>query len=205
MKKFITVALVALGFVNSVNAQGKGNVEFGLNVGVNFSNITNSEDSAESSTGFNVGGSMDYYFSDRWSIKGKLIYDRKGWDDDFISDQYGNLVRTDINVDYLTIPVMANWHFGSKRNWYLHFGPYVGILVSAKETRFETDVDQYLNSSDFGLAFGIGVKVPVSDKIKVFFEYDGQSGFSDVLDYTNAVSANNSRSAFNVGLNFIMK
>lgn len=205
MKKFITVALVAIGFVNSVNAQGKRNVEFGLNVGVNFSNISNSEDSAESSTGFNVGGSMDFYFSDRWSIKGKLIYDRKGWDDDFISDQSGNLVRTDINVDYLTIPVMANWHFGAKRNWYLHFGPYAGILLSAKETRFDTSVDQYLNSSDFGLAFGIGVKVPVSDKIKVFFEYDGQSGFSDVFDYPDAVSAKNSRSAINVGLHFIMK
>jgi len=205
MKKFITLALVALGFVNSMNAQGKGDVEFGVNTGVNFTNISDSDNTAGTNTTFNFGGSADYYFSDRWSIKAKLIYDRKGWDDDAIMDSYGNYVRTDINANFITIPVMANWHFGSKRNWYLNFGPYTGVLLNAKETRFDRDLTKFLNSSDFGLSLGIGVKIPVSDKLKVFFEYEEQYGFSDVLNIPNVSSTHNVRSALNIGLNFKMK
>ena len=32
----------------------------------------------------NFGGAIEHYFSDRWSIKGKLIYDLKGWNNNYI-------------------------------------------------------------------------------------------------------------------------
>ncbi|KOS05106.1 hypothetical protein AM493_02930 [Flavobacterium akiainvivens] len=205
MKK-IALAATAFLFALGANAQSKGNIEFGVNTGVNFSTISSGEywGSADTSTGFNVAASLDFYFSDRWSIKVKPTYDRKGWDGDYVTVD-GNDYPTDYNVDYLTVPVMANWHFGSKRNWYLNFGPYAGFLLSAKDTRFDTDVKNALNSTDIGLAFGIGVKIPVSDKIKIFFEYEGQSGFSDAFKDNYTGNVYTSRNSLNVGLNFLLK
>lgn len=202
MKKLVFTVIMSVGFVAASFAQDKGDVEFGVNIGYNVSNITNNDQriSSDSGNGLNVGVAADYFFSDRWSIKGKLIYDQKGWNNDNLG--FG---VTDINLDYLTVPVMANWHFGSKRNWYLNFGPYVGFLMNAEDTRSKIDVKPLLNTTDFGLAFGIGVKIPVSDKLKVSLEYDGQSGLTSVFNNGGLGTVTGARSAFNVGLNFMMK
>ncbi|WP_412476386.1 porin family protein [Flavobacterium sp. TBRC 19031] len=205
MKRILLVTVFALGLTTVVFAQKKGAVEFGINVGFNNSTVSNSDVSADTAYGFNIGGSMDYYFSDRWSIKGKLIYDQKGWDNGFIEDSNGFDYVTDFNINYLTVPVMANWHFGRKRNWFLEFGPYMGFLLNAEDVRFGTDVTDSFNSTDFGLSLGIGVKIPVSDKLKLFFEYEGQGGMSDIFKVNEFSRVTNSRSSFNVGLNFLLK
>lgn len=202
--KRIYLLIAALGLTASVSAQNKGNIEFGFNGGYSMSTVSDDNDFAESNQTFNFGASADFYFSDRWSIKVKAIYDRKGWDKDFLIDNNGTAIRTDINLDYITVPVMANWHFGSKRNWYLNFGPYVGFLMSAKETTFDTDIKDSFNTTDAGLAFGIGVKIPLNDRIKLFFEYDGQYGFSEVFKENDNDRITGSRDAFNIGLNFLL-
>ena len=205
MKKSIVTAVLTLVLSAAVTAQKKGDVEFGVNIGYNRSNVSNSQVSSDPGSGINFGGSLDYYFSDTWSIKGKLIYDQKGWDNDYIEDNNGNIYPTDVNLNYLTVPIMANWHFGNKRNWYINFGPYFGFLLNAEETQFGTDLSDYFNENDFGLAVGIGVIIPVSNKLKIFFEYEGQGGFSDIAkDNTNS-AITNSRSGFNAGLNFLLK
>jgi hypothetical protein len=203
MKKTLLIITTVLGL--SLNAQDKGNFEFGLGAGLNRSNIYSGNGSADVTTAFNIHGSGEYYFSDTWGIKAKVFYDRKGWDNGFITDiNSGEEFITDFNLDYLTIPVMANWHFGRTKNWYLNFGPYAGFLLSAKDTRFDADVTDGFNGSDFGLALGIGVKIPVTDYIKIYIDYDGQFGFSDVFDGQGLESAATARDAFNVGINFML-
>lgn len=203
MKRIYSI-IAALALGAFANAQDKGNIEFGFNTGFSMATASNDDDFAETSYTFNIGASADYYFSNRWSIKVKAIYDRKGWDKDFVFDMNGNAVSTDINLDYLTVPVMANWHFGSKRNWYLNFGPYVGFLMSAKETTFDTDIKDIFNTTDAGLALGIGVKIPLNDKLKLFFEYDGQIGLSELFKENDGDRITGSRDAFNIGLNFML-
>jgi len=205
MKKVLLTAIMALGLVSGLSAQGKGSVEFGFGIGYNMSTASDSENTADSGSGFNAAASAEYYFSDRWGIKARLMYDQKGWNNGSINNlDTGDFYTTDFNLNYLTIPVMANWHFAKKRNWYLNFGPYVGFLLSAEETEGGLDLKDGFNNTDFGIALGIGVKIPVSDKLKVFIEYDGQSGLSDIFkESTSAVQ--NARSSFNVGLNFMMK
>lgn len=209
MKK-IFCSLLILGALG-VSAQEKGDVEFGVNIGYNSSLVSVNTFTTENGDGLNLGFSTDYYFSDRWSIKGKLIYDQKGWNkgsyskvsfDPSIADRP---YVTNFNVNYLTIPVMANWHFGSKRNWYLNFGPYAGFLLNAKETKGKTDVTEIFNSTDFGIALGIGVKIPLTEKLKLSLEYEGQGGMSDILEGNEDATARNSRSSFNVGFNFMLK
>lgn len=201
----IYIIVTALVASFTMNAQQKGNIEFGFNVGYNSTSVSDGDAvrDPDYNRSFNFGASVDYYFSDRWSIKAKLIYDKKGWDNTsmLVDDFY---VITDIDTDYITIPVMANWHFGRKRNWYLNFGPYIGFLTNAKDTKLNLDLKDDFNTTDAGLAIGIGVKIPVGDKVKIFIEYDYQGGFSDVFKQNDYDAVTTMRGAFNVGLNFML-
>jgi hypothetical protein len=190
----------------AVVAQKRGDVELGVNLGFNKSSVSNDKNQSDQGAGFNFAGSVDYYFSNRWSLKGKLIYDQKGWDNDVIQDSNtGYYYPTNFNVNYLTVPVMANWHFGKTRNWYLDFGPYIGFLLNAKDTHYGTNVTNAFNTTDFGLSLGIGVKIPVSDKIKIFIEMDGQGGATNIIKDNPYSAITNSRSSLNFGMNFLLK
>ncbi|PHK14099.1 hypothetical protein VF12_41075, partial [Nostoc linckia z15] len=85
--------------------------------------------------------------------------------------------------------------------------PYVGFLLNAEDTRFGFDVKDQTESTDFGLAYGLGVKIPLNNYLKFFIEYEGQSGFTDVIkddiNYSNLET--NSRGSFNIGVNFLLK
>jgi len=84
----------------------------------------------------------------------------------------------------------------------LNFGPYIGVLLNAKETTDNIDVKDSFNSTDGGLAFGVGVKFPVTENIKFFVETDGQSGLVNIFKNSNGTLFQNVRSSINVGLNF---
>lgn len=207
----LVIAIVAVTLTAA--AQEKGNFELGGNLGLNLSNISeiDNENATDSRIAFNVGASGEYYFSESWGIKTKLIFDQKGWGNGFeetpVFDDDGNVIsiqsgETDFALNYLTVPLMANWHFGRTDNWYLNFGPYVGFLLSAESTEGGTDIKDSLNSTDFGLAAGIGVKIPLNNNAKIFFEYEFQSGFADIVPDNSGDALRNGRSSLNAGILF---
>ena len=195
---------VTFSFASFAQGQAKGDIEFGVNLGINGSTAGNSNGNYDSGYGFNIGASGDYFFSDRWSLKLKVIYDQKGWDGLFV-DAADNFYEGHFNLNYVTVPVMANWHFGGKRNWYLNAGPYAGFLLGAKETERGDDYKDAFKSTDFGIALGIGVKIPLNDKLKLSLEYDEQTGLSEIYKTNDFKKISNRRSSFNVGLNFLLK
>jgi len=195
--------LIALCSFFITNAQDKGAFEYGFFAGLNVSNVStlNNDDSASSKIGFNVGAYGEYYFSDRWSVRANLNYDQKGWSDGFFEDDT-EIFSTDYAVNYLTVPVLANWHFAKKRNWYLNVGPYAGFLLNAKVTENDFDVTEAFSGTDFGLAFGIGVKIPINKENQIFIEYGAQSGFSDIFEDNSGETVRNGRSSINIGFTF---
>lgn len=209
MKTIVLFVVIAIFTLGSVNAQEKKNVELGVNIGLSFSNVSDidANESTSSKISYNIGASGEYYFSNRWGLKAKLIYDRKGWSDGFIYDEILDLFveNVDFKLNYLTIPVMANWHFGSNRNWYLNFGPYVGFLVNATESWSESDLKDSFESVDFGIALGIGYKFTLNDTTKLFVEYDAQSGLSEIFKYSDMETITNGRNSVNVGVLFNIK
>ena len=206
MKNLFISLLISFVFVSTTFAQKKGDVEMGFNLGYNSATVSTNNQNSNASVGVNLGFSSDYYFNNRWSIKGKLIYDQKGWTNGFIQDINTRIkYRTNFNLNYLTIPIMANWHFGRTKDWYLHFGFYTGFLLNVKETAYNTDVKDGFNSTDFGLVLGVGYKFSVSDKLKLIIEYDGQSGLKDVFKLNSGSMITNSRGSLNVGFNFLLK
>ncbi|MFP9098416.1 porin family protein [Flavobacterium sp. RHBU_24] len=216
MKNKITLLLLLISSFGAY-AQAKGNIEFGIGTGYSTSNLdatANSNLNYDYRSSYNVSAFADFYINDRWSFRGRVFYDRKGYNNEQLTDADGFIFSTNVELNYITIPVTANWHFGRKRNWYLNFGPYVGFLAGVNETRFGVDLTDEFNNVDAGLAFGVGVKIPLNNKLRLFIEYDYQGGFADVfkndIDYYGYYGSENnnyttSRGAFNVGLNFLLK
>jgi hypothetical protein len=56
MKNCAFTIMVLLGLSTSVFAQKKGDVEFGVNIGYNNSSVSDSYDSSDTGSGFNLGG-----------------------------------------------------------------------------------------------------------------------------------------------------
>lgn len=210
MKKFLFTIVILSGIYTGVNAQAVQigtikNPEFGLNFGFNQAYVTESQSYANSDVvnGVNVGLSAEYYFTDRWGIKAKVIYDQKGWGNGYLTTSDGNtLDGVNFQLNYITVPVMANWHFARNRNWYLHFGPYVGFLLSAKETTDNIDTKSAFSSTDFGFAAGIGVKIPLSNSLNLFFEVEGQGGATNLTNNTSGGTLQSERSSVNIGITF---
>ena len=96
MKKTFTILLL-FGSGFTAMSQEKGSIEFGANIGYNLSTVTTSGSQANDSyrPGFNVTGFCDYFFSGRWSIKAKVSYDQKGWNDGYVNNDSGDYYTTD--------------------------------------------------------------------------------------------------------------
>ena len=78
MKKLFTTLFAVLGVFTLAHAQQSNGVEFGIGVGYNSAFVSNNNNqTTNSKSGFNLAVSADNYFSDRWSLKVKAIYDRK--------------------------------------------------------------------------------------------------------------------------------
>jgi opacity protein-like surface antigen len=208
MKKILSALLIVFGLYSIASAQVRTSDEFGLDIGYNAANVSypGSYSNSDYTSGFNLGFSAEHYFSNRWSIKGKLIYDQKGWGNGYlILPDNSEIDGVDYHLNYLTIPIMANWHFGRTRNWYLHFGPYLGFLLSTSESSNSgQDIKGAFNSTDVGLDVGIGVKFPVSNHVKLFIEADGQGGFNNIFKYSDG-TVQNERSSINFGVLFPLR
>jgi opacity protein-like surface antigen len=203
MKKyFLLILFLAFGAF----AQEKGNVEIGVNYGLNLSRVTAfSGESLSPQTGYNAGLSLEYFFSKRWGLKTEVVYDTKGWKESYAYTNTNlNLVISETRLNYVTIPLMATLHFGAKNNWYLNLGPYIGFLLDAEDVESGADLTEDYNSNDFGVAFTAGYRFNLSDNVKLFLEYDLQQGVENIFSIDTAVDYDivNGRSGLNVGFLF---
>ena len=195
MKKLLSL-LIFLSFLSNAQIRDKGNIEVAPLVG--FSDFYFSSDSDESYSkslnAANFGVVGDYFFSNRWSIRTGLLFEPMGASDSSAT----------FKLNYLNVPVNANWHFGSTRKWNLNFGLSPSFLTSA--TWDGDDIKNEVNSFQFGLNFGIGYKLEVSEKFSILFDYQGFSSFTDVFKKTSDFNDGilNGGSNFNIGGVFLL-
>lgn len=207
MRKFLfaVLAAMAVGTAAFSQVREKG-TELNFSIGYNGSDASAPHSDFLSGNydvriGFNAGISADNYFSNRWSLKVGAYYYQKGWNNGIYATSE-ELNTTDYHLNYLTVPVLANWHFGRKRKWYLNFGPYAGFLLSAKETFGGNDVKGFFNTVDAGLDAGIGFKFRISDKARFFVEYNEQDGIAGIAKGSGTPTVRNQSAGLSVGLNF---
>lgn len=133
--------------------RSNGDLDFGLYVGFTTSslsldqNIGGSDDVSGNS--FLVGGQLDYYFKNNWSVKGKFSYEDRN---------YGGG-----GLNFICATISPVWHFGRNRRWHLH----LGAAYSAN-----LDSSSFDKSGAFGTDIGIGVIIPIKS-MQFFIELDG--------------------------------
>lgn len=197
MKKTISFVILITGFSVFGQMREKGTIELAPVIGIGFANYYSGDAGSEnkSITDVNFGVSGDYYFNNRWSLRSALMYQVMGSRIGGFEDQ----------LSYITVPLNANWHFGSTRKWHLNFGPSVSFLTKAETTiEGETfDVKDDVESFQIGLSYGIGYKFEVTPKFGIDISYNENLGLTDVPK-SNEFSFKNSHSAFNLSAIFML-
>lgn len=194
MKKILLTVVIALtATIAQAQTREKGSFEYINQIGYSSANYNgegvNLDNKPVNAVSYGLGG--DYYFNNRWSLRSGLLFQTMG-------TKSGLGIFKD-ELQYLTIPVNANWHFGSTRKWNLNFGPSIGFLTSANTNGI--DIKELVNSTQIGFNYGIGYKIEVSEKVGILIDWQGMAGLSDITK-ESSTDLKNVYSTFNAGCVF---
>lgn len=194
MKKVVSIALLALLGFGGLSAQERTKGEFEISPFIGYQqSFFNGDNVSELDPrgAIKFGANVDYFFNDRWSLRSGLIYDSMG----------GGFGYEAI-LDYLNIPLNANWHFGSTRKWNLNFGITPGFLISAKEDK--VDIKDYVASFQLGISYGIGYKLTISENFSLLFDVQNLLGITNIIE-DDSINRFNAGSSFNIGGVFVLQ
>ena len=178
MKNFIFLAIFFTSVFGFSQNREKGNIELTPILGYATANYYSSEELNNSGlTSIDFGINADYFFNDRWSLRTGLLNQTMG----SVYSAFNGIqtIKYEEQLEYLTVPINANWHFGSTRKWNLNFGPSLGFLMSAKANG--QDVKEAVNTFQLGLNFGIGYKIAITEKFSILLDYQGMTGLTEVV------------------------
>jgi hypothetical protein len=145
MKKTIFAVIILTATALGIQAQGVG---FGIKGGLNFADQNVKDISTSTITSYHVGAYLNLNITKSFGITPEVLFTAMGskWED------------AKVNMDYISIPVMIR--ILPIKQLSLEVGPQFSFLTSAKIEDVE-DAEKYLKSNDFGLAFGVGVHLPL--------------------------------------------
>ena len=145
----------------SAEAQGR----IGVFGGSNFAHVTTDalppEVDLSSRTGFQAGGLVGWDLGPRLSLELQPMFQSKG-STVRISEQ-GVTAVAHARFNYLELPLLVKYSMGSGRvRPYVLAGPTLGFSRSAKVEILgvEEDIKDQIKSTDFGVGFGGGVRMP---------------------------------------------
>ena len=215
MKK--SLALLALTAFSFTNAQikEKGTIEITPKIGNSRFFESNEDDASGYNSGVEFGATIDYYFNNRWSLRSGLIFQKMGGRSkvklsdinpsiiDFFDPSFNpnSSITVEDKFNYVSIPVNANWHFGSTRKWNLNFGLSPSFLTSAnivingiKSKIPKSDIESF----QLGFSYGIGYKIEITKKFGLLIDvqfFDGLTNINKASD----TRITNSGYSFNLG------
>ena len=198
MKYLICFGLLISSLLCNGQTREKGNIELTPIVGYSTSYQLDSFLFGSSAvSGIQLGIYGNYFFNNRWSLRTGLLYQKMGTNDvDFaiFSSEYSE------RTNYITVPLTVNYHFGTKRNWYVNDGIGVGFLTNAEANYNDgngfVDINDLANSTQFGINGGIGYKFKISPNFLMVVE---NSNLIGLTDSTEQRSGKNFYMSFNIG------
>lgn len=200
--------LISLLFGDKLNSP---NVEFGLEGGVNWSNISNLESSGYSDR-LNLGFYFNFRVKNQWFINtGLLVKSSLGSGDLSSNDMMltstmpfileGRTIDGEYDqiLNYFIVPALAKYRF--KNHFYVSAGPQFGLLTKAfiefnsKDKRLETRIREtntdYFNRIDMGLTGGLGYVLKGGEGMTIGVKY-----YYGLLDVYKDYSGNKNSSFF---------
>ncbi|PSL46741.1 outer membrane protein with beta-barrel domain [Chitinophaga niastensis] len=188
MKKlFFAVAVLMMAAVSTVNAQNKL-LRFGVKGGANLGKLDGTGFQNGFKLGYHIGGFAQVNLIKGFGVQGELVFSstKTKTTDDF-SQIYntGNLSDNgkSINMNYLSIPLLANIDLGSPRIK-LQVGPQFGAMVSDKKVL--SAANQAFKGGDISGVAGLWLQLPI---INISARYI--IGFNDVKDYKDVANTSN--------------
>ena len=177
--------LISLIFGDELNT---GNIEFGLDGGLNWTNIKGI-DQAEYLMGWNLGFYFDIKLSEPWMIntgvvvKGNMgaenlpVYQLNNPELDNIFSDGGSVTR---KLNYFSVPIMIKYRF--ENNIYVKAGFQLGLMYNGYDTfiksvneeddlQHEVNIKDQYHPLDAGLAFGLGYRLLGGDGMNIGFNY----------------------------------
>lgn len=196
MKKTLLIALLA-SFATNAQVREKGEIEVSPFIGVSSANyygdvgIMN-----EAVMRPQFGANLDLYFNDRWSFRTGLEYQSMGSQGE--SYGYYGFESFEEKLNFVSVPLHANYHFSKSRKWYLNFGPTVNFLTKA--TSNGVDMTQGINPVQVGLGLGIGYKIYINENFSIGIDHQEYISFVNNLksEYKNGYYIGNILGSFNV-------
>lgn len=183
MKKILLSLITIISFVSSIaQSKEKGTIEITPKIGSSgFSEYHEADINLNSNSGVSFGATADYYLNNRWSFRTGLDFNKMG-EKVFLSEK-------EKKANYLSIPLNANWHFGSTRKWNLNFGFSPSFLLNAelidsKGNHIEIP-ESDLKSFQLGSSFGIGYKIEITKKFGILLDYQFFIGLTNINKATS--------------------
>lgn len=156
--------LFVFGFSFSANTQiyQKGDVNIGIEGGVQFTNISASytSNTPTSGVGYSIGPYVEYHVSPTFKLRLGMNYDNRGYglnETRIWADQCGDSLviynssyiqlKRDYKVNYLTIPLSVFYVKGNEKfKIYIQFSFYYSLYLNAYQTGFN---DLYISENDY--------------------------------------------------------
>lgn len=192
MKNFLLPFIALISFeATYAQIKEKGTIEITPKIGFSTFNEVNEGENTCSTAGVAFGATADYYLNNRWSLRSGLLFDKMGGKNAVEGGTWEH------KLNYLTIPLNANWHFGSTRKWNLNFGFSPSFLLNAEVSGMEAP-ENVIESFQLGFTYGIGYKIKVNEKFGILLDWQGFAGITNINKVTND-NIRNSGGSFNVG------
>ena len=191
---FLLATLLCVGAAIG-QVKEKGAIEITPKLGYSSYAEVTSKGNTNSKSGIAIAVTADFYLSNRWSLRSGFSLDQMG-----SKTNAQNFIGED-KLNYFTIPVNANWHFGSTRKWNLNFGLSPSFLTSASyvengvEREFPKEV---IKSFQLGVSYGIGYKIEITKKFGILLESQFFSGVTEIA-YISNNSFKNAGGSYNIG------
>ena len=148
---------------------------------------------------FSGGLSFEYSLEKNFSIRTNILYERKAALDSItFTDNTGNIIGAYVsgyNYDYLTIPILAKYSFGSINKFFVYTGPYFSYLMKGSFTYggggltaggiglLDEVVTNRFNRFDFGLTFGFGGELKILEKLLLTIEPRYNLGLTNIINF----------------------
>ena len=145
MKKIILTIAVVFA-VTFANAQDKkkssgsdSDMKFGVKAGYTPSTNFTGDAGTDATTGFYIGGLVDFSVSEKFHVQPELLYSAEG--------------AKDAKLNFLRIPIMAKYYVAEGFN--LQAGPELAFKAGG-----DSSVKDSVKSLDYGLGLGAGYEMP---------------------------------------------
>jgi hypothetical protein len=185
MKKILLAAVL---FAGSFAMQAQG-INFGVKAGANFSNFSGDLDT-DGITNFHAGAVLELNIVPTFSVQAEGLFSSQGGKAVYTEDGAVGVAR-DINLDYISVPVMAKFYLLPDR-LSLMAGPQFSFLVNDAKEQFDA------KTFDLAAAGGVELKIIAG----LFAQARYTIGLSNVFDDVEGFDVDAKNAVFQLSVGY---